>query len=403
MGEALPTSAEEGQHQHGEEDNREAQSGAGNGTGALGHDGERAVNEFDVDPIDKKRGVAQLDERAEALLCEAPAAPGVNKRENDEEHATAHEKEIGVRVPIVVNGIKPDGRRIKEHGENAGKHAGEAKESEEKRLAAAGKVRKNEEAYGEPGKGEGGPGKNRKEPVLRLVERVHAIDVGLEGPREKARAPGGPERRRGQRNERGGKERGEDAAAARERRRGGGGKPAEHAHQHYGKAEDIEHVNAQEIGPRGRPTGEEKFLDAEEDAVAKNVGAAKDGLAGNGVAGDSLLAESAGDEGNGNARKKNKKRRGKSAAKLRQSEERGVALIGAEPGVVAVGLKHEEAGEAAHPVDVGEARRMLAASGRFVVMVWSQELSVFRYQLSDISSVRLSILGSLRNYWHICI
>src|SRR5208337_4398804 len=231
-------------------------------------------------------------------------------------------------------------RRIKEHGENAGKHASEAEESEEKRLAAAGKVREDEEAYGEPGEGEGGPGKNRKEPVLRLVERVYTIDVGLEGPREKARAPGGPERGRGQRNERGGKERGEDAAAARERRRGGGGEPAEHSHQHYGEAEDIEHVNAEEIGPGGRPTGEEKFLDAEEDTVAKDFGAAEDGLAGNGVAGDSLLAESAGDEGNGNARKKNKKRSGKGAAELRQSEERGVALIRAEPGVVAVGLKH---------------------------------------------------------------
>ena len=35
--------------------------------------------------------------------------------------------------------------------------------------------------------------------------------------------------------------------------------------------------------------------------------------------------------------------------------ERGVAEVGAEPGIVAVGLEHEEAGEAAEPVDVGEA------------------------------------------------
>ena len=35
--------------------------------------------------------------------------------------------------------------------------------------------------------------------------------------------------------------------------------------------------------------------------------------------------------------------------------EDGVVEIGAEPGIVTVGLEHEEAGEAAEPVDVGEA------------------------------------------------
>src|SRR5271157_4052144 len=343
LGRTLPARAEEGERQHGEKYNREAQGGPGNGTGALGHDGKRAVNEFNVHPIDKERSVAQLDERAEALLCEAPAAPDVHKRENDEEHATSHEEKIGVRVPIIVNRIKPDSGGIEENRENTGKHAGKAQKSEEKRLAA-GKVREDQEADSQPGKGEGGPGKNRKEPVLRLVESVHAIDVGLEEPGKEARAPGGPERRRGHCDERGGDEGGKDGAAPRERRRGGCSEPAEHAHQDHGEAEDVEHVNAEKIGPRGRPTGEEKFLDAEEDAVAKDFGAAEGGLAGNGVTGDSLLAESAGDEGNGNTGKKNKQRRGECAAELRQLEERGAALIGAEPGVVAVGLKHQEAG-----------------------------------------------------------
>jgi len=35
--------------------------------------------------------------------------------------------------------------------------------------------------------------------------------------------------------------------------------------------------------------------------------------------------------------------------------EGGIAEVGAEPGIVAVGLEHEEAGETAEPVDVGEA------------------------------------------------
>lgn len=54
LGGALPTGAEEGERQHREKDNREAQRGPGNGTGTLRHDGERAVNEFDVHPIDQE-------------------------------------------------------------------------------------------------------------------------------------------------------------------------------------------------------------------------------------------------------------------------------------------------------------------------------------------------------------
>jgi hypothetical protein len=42
----------------------------------------------------------------------------------------------------------------------------------------------------------------------------------------------------------------------------------------------------------------------------------------------------------------------------------GVVEVGAKPGIVAVGLKHEEAGETAHPVDVGEARGLGGEHGR---------------------------------------
>jgi hypothetical protein len=58
----------------------------------------------------------------------------------------------------------------------------------------------------------------------------------------------------------------------------------------------------------------------------------------------------------GDAGKKKEQRRGKGSTQLRKHEERGFARAGGEPGVVAMGLEHEDAGETAHPVDVGEAR-----------------------------------------------
>src|SRR5439155_17467775 len=39
---------------------------------------------------------------------------------------------------------------------------------------------------------------------------------------------------------------------------------------------------------------------------------------------------------------------------MRPNEDRRFASFGAKPGIVAMGLEHEDAGEAAHPVDVGE-------------------------------------------------
>ena len=130
--------------------------------------------------------------------------------------------------------------------------------------------------------------------------------------------------------------------------------PAEDAHEDHGKPEDVEDVHAEEIGP-GRPRiAEREFLDAEEEREAEDFGTAADGLLGDGVAGDSLFAEALGDESEGDAGEKNEKRRGERAAELRPGEERRTARLGAEPGVVAVRLEHHDAGETAHPIDVGK-------------------------------------------------
>jgi len=183
---------------------------------------------------------------------------------------------------------------------------------------------------------------------------VHAVDVRLELPREKAGAPGGPERRSEHGDDCCGQEGSGDAAGAGGGDFGSGGEPAEHRHKNHGETENVEDVDAKEVGPGSATVAEEEFLDAEEEAEGEDFGAAKGRLFQDGVAGNALFAEAFGGEGHGEAGEENKERSGECPAELRPMEERGVAEVGAEPGVVAVGLEHEEAGEAAHPVDVRE-------------------------------------------------
>ena len=76
---------------------------------ALGEDGEAAVDEFDVDPVDEKRGLAELDDGTETHLGKAPAAPGVNAEEDDQEDAAPHQEKVGTGVPVVIDGVEMDG------------------------------------------------------------------------------------------------------------------------------------------------------------------------------------------------------------------------------------------------------------------------------------------------------
>lgn len=76
---------------------------------ALRENGETAIDEFDVHPIDEKRGFAELDDRAESQLSNAPAAPGVDAEKNDQKDAAAHQEKVGAGVPVVVDGVEMDG------------------------------------------------------------------------------------------------------------------------------------------------------------------------------------------------------------------------------------------------------------------------------------------------------
>ena len=268
---------------------------------ALGQDGKPAVDQLDVNPIDEQRCFAELNEWAEAGLCEAPAAPSIRGEENQEEESGTHEKKIRIGVPVIVDGVEMDRGFVEETGKVAGPYAGEAEEEEEEGFVAAGESSVNEEAGGEASEGEGGPGEEREEPVLRFGEDVDAVDIGLEGPREEARAVGGPERRGEHGDERGGEEGADDAAGASGCDFFGRGDPAEESHENHREAEDVEDVDAEEVGPGDPFVAKSVFLKAEEKAEAEYFGAAEDGLFEDGVAGNSLFAEAFSDERHGDS------------------------------------------------------------------------------------------------------
>ena len=67
-----------------------------------------------------------------------------------------------------------------------------------------------------------------------------------------------------------------------------------------------------------------------------------------------LLPQFLGHQRERNTRQKQEQRSGEGSAQLRVHEESALPRAGAEPGVVAVGLKHQHAGQAPHPIDVGQ-------------------------------------------------
>src|SRR5215470_3596212 len=98
-------------------------------------------------------------------------------------------------MPVVIDGVEMDGRFVEELRERACDDTTEADECEGKGFALFCEVRVQEEADGKAGEGERGPWEKRKEPGLRLVEDVDAIDIGLERPGKKFWTMRSPKRR----------------------------------------------------------------------------------------------------------------------------------------------------------------------------------------------------------------
>jgi hypothetical protein len=146
--------------------------------------------------------------------------------------------------------------------------------------------------------------------------------------------------------------------------------PAQDSHQHHGETDGVEDVNAQQIA-LGRPSpGDDVLLHPEQQAEGENLRAAADGRARD-LAGRQVLSpQFIRDEGKRNSCQEEKQRRGKGSAQLRVHEEAALARRAAQPRVIAVSLKHQDAGQPAHPVDVGEAR--FRGVGRMQRLDWDR-------------------------------
>src|SRR5579859_276142 len=120
--------------------------------------------------------------------------------------------------------------------------------------------------------------------------------------------------------------------------------PTEKAHQHHRKAQHVEDIDAQEIGPRNPAEAERVFLDAEKQAQGENLRAAADGCFEDLAGQSAYVAETLRHQREGNAGKKEEERRGERAAKLRPRIEGRLAGFRAKPRVVTMRLKHENAG-----------------------------------------------------------
>jgi len=307
-----------------------------------------------VNPIYEQRGFAELDKRAKTGLRKAPATPGIGERQNQQKKAATRKKKIGVGVPVVVDGVEMNSGFVEKLGEDTRRDTADSKKSEGKCLSALSEVRVKDETNAETNKGESCPGKEWKEPGLRFIEDVDAVDVRLEGPGEELRTKRGPERRSDHSDERCSYEAGNDGVSARGGDGFAGREEAQDAHEHHGKAEDVQNIDAEEVSPGSIAERKRVFLNAKEKTEAENFRAAKNGLLSDDPAVNSLLSETLGDESKRNPRKKNEEWRWKCAAELRPAEKWRFTSFRAKPGVIAMRLEHEHASEAAHPVDIGE-------------------------------------------------
>ncbi len=218
-------------------------------------------------------------------------------------------------------------------------------------LALPHPIAHQQKANRQPGKRKSCPGEDREEPRLRLLKRVYAVDIRLERPGQPAQPQSRPHQRRGQRDckrDAHGRNRRTHSPTA--------SQPAHHAHQHHGEADGVQDVHPQQVRPRRPRESKQVLLQPEEQAQPEDFSAAKDSGARYLIGISAALAQFVRNQGERYPGKKKKQRRRQCAAQLRPHEEGALARGAAQPGVVAVGLEHEYAGQAAHPVDVSQAR-----------------------------------------------
>src|SRR5450432_3055450 len=123
------------------------------------------------------------------------------------------------------------------------------------------------------------------------------------------------------------------------------------------RARSNQHAHTKQVGPRRPAPRHHILLQAEQEPKTQDLGAAKNGLPGNMIRILSLLPQAQSDKSKRKAGQKQKRGRWYCAPELRPVDQPSLPRARREPRVVAVGLKHKDARQAAHPVDIAEPGR----------------------------------------------
>src|ERR1700676_2412630 len=140
-------------------------------------------------PVDEQGCLPEKNQRTESPGSRAPAAPGVARGQNHQQHSHANQKKTGAGTPVIVDRVKLARLRLQPAGEFDQHTARQAKREKCSRLLRARPRTLQEKSYGQPGEGESRPGKNGEESGLRSSTIVYAIDVGLNRPGQPCRTP----------------------------------------------------------------------------------------------------------------------------------------------------------------------------------------------------------------------
>ena len=191
-----------------------------------------------------------------------PTAPGEGERQNHQKDSHADQEKVWTGVPEIVNGINFDRESIErvEHSNHA--CAKDSRSEKNLGFASSGPIAQDYETRSHANESKRCPRKNWEEPCLRLVESVDAVDVRLERPGKPTRSPRRIEQWSQQSNCKTGKQ--PDPGVCfpptlfcSRRKRCGRGIPAAqtagNSHQNHGEANHVEHIDAEQVGPR-RPS-----------------------------------------------------------------------------------------------------------------------------------------------------
>src|ERR1700723_420170 len=138
---------------------------------------ESPVDEFDMHPIDQKRRLPQLYQRAEAKFAQTPAAPRIGQPGDGQKDAYSGEKEVRARVPVVVHRVQVYWQRVQPGRQEKQSHACRADQRGSPARIVRRPFSKKQKSGGESGDRKGRPAKDRLKRSLRALKSMDAADV----------------------------------------------------------------------------------------------------------------------------------------------------------------------------------------------------------------------------------